>query len=142
MTLLTKIGGLISGGLVKDVGDVLTNFIPTPEKRAEAKSMILEIAQKYDTMIQEQVSSRHATDMNSDSWLSKNIRPMSLIFLVLVISILAFFDGNIGNFTIEKDYILLYKSLLLMTFTFYFGSRGAEKIIESINKNKRKDEPS
>lgn len=136
MSIKDKIGSLLGGGLIKDVSEAIEPFIPTVEKKAEAKAKILDIVQEYDSMIQEQVSARHERDMNSDSWLSKNIRPMCLIFLIVVVSIFAITDGNIGGFTVDSDYIALYKSLLIMTFSFYYGSRGAEKIIQTINKKK------
>ena len=66
--------------------------------------------------------------MSSDNWLSKNIRPMSLIFLTVVFTIISFADGNIGKFTLDEGYKPIYQSLLLLAYGAYFGSRGLEKI--------------
>ena len=66
--------------------------------------------------------------MQSDSWLSKNIRPLSLVFLMAVFVLITFFDGNVGEFSVNKEYIPVYSALLGTAFMFYFGSRGAEKI--------------
>ncbi len=69
--------------------------------------------------------------MKKESLITKNIRPASLIFLLVFTSLLAIFDGNLqlGEtvFNVGKEYISLYQNLLITAFAFYFGSRGFEK---------------
>ena len=82
---------------------------------------------------EQQITARHELDMKSDSWLSKNVRPLTLVFLLFVFVLITFFDGNAGSFTLQDGYIPVYQSLLSLVFTFYFGSRGIEKITKIYN---------
>lgn len=91
---------------------------------AEAQQEAAELELKYE----QELSKRHAADMASTAWLPKNIRPLTLVFLLAVTAVLAFLDGNIGLFAVNESYIQLYESLLLLAFGFYFGSRGLEKV--------------
>ena len=92
----------------------------------------------YHSNSEAEISARHAADMRSDSWLSKNIRPMTLVYLMVVVSACAFTDGNIGQFKINPAYVKLFESLLLVAFAFYFGSRGMEKVMKSVSEYKVK----
>ena len=77
---------------------------------------------------QEQVSARWEADMKHGSWLSKNIRPMTLIFLTVVFVILSVFDGNLGDFTISASYVPVYQTLLMTVYAAYFAGRSIEKV--------------
>ena len=109
---MKKLIQLITGGLIKDVGKVIDNLTTTDEERLAAKQKIEELLEQADKDAQDQVTARWESDMNSDSFLSKNIRPMVLIYLTFVFTILSFFDGNVGEFKIAEQYIpcLLYTS--------------------------------
>lgn len=89
----------------------------------ELQSEILTHTEKYES----ELSRRHEMDMQSDSWLSKNIRPITLAFLLFVFVVITFFDGNIGGFSVNESYVPVYETLLMTVFMFYFGSRGIEK---------------
>jgi hypothetical protein len=65
--------------------------------------------------------------MESDSFLSKNIRPMVLIYLTVIFTVCAFFDGNIGEFTISEEYIPIFQTLLVTVYGAYFVGRTWEK---------------
>lgn len=91
--------------------------------------------------LEQELTKRHELDMKSDSWLSKNVRPMTLVFLLFVFVIITFFDGNIGQFGLNESYIPVYETLLSLVFTFYFGSRGIEKAVKMYTeKNKKSQE--
>lgn len=90
--------------------------------------------------LEQEISKRHEMDMQSDSWLSKNVRPMTLIFLLFVFVLISFFDGNIGKFGLNESYIPVYETLLSLAFTFYFGSRGIEKSMKIYTKKEKKRE--
>ena len=83
----------------------------------------------------QEVSKRWDSDMKSDSWLSKNTRPMSLIFLTVSMVILIILDSFQWNFTVDTGWVELLKTLLVTVYVAYFGSRGAEKF-KSISNNK------
>jgi hypothetical protein len=71
--------------------------------------------------------------MASDSFLSKNIRPLVLIFLTAVFTILSFFDGNVGDFAVADQYVPVFQSLLITVYGAYFVGRTWEKAKQSGN---------
>ena len=132
---MKKLWQWLTGNVIKEVGEVLDNLTTTKEEKLEAQRLITEILQKADTEAQEQVSARWAADMASDSKLSKNIRPMVLIYLTVVFTILSFFDGNVGEFKIAEQYVPIFQSLLITVYGAYFVGRTWEKS-KKINNNK------
>ena len=133
---MKKILQFITGGLIKDIGKVIDDLVTTDEERLAAKLKVEELLEQADKDAQDQVTARWESDMKSDSFLSKNIRPMVLIYLTFIFSVLAFFDGNIGEFKIAEDYIPIFQSLLITVYGAYFVGRTWEKGKSIINKNK------
>ena len=133
---MKKIIQWLTGGVIKEVGDVIDKLTTTDEERLEAKRLIQEILEKADSEAQEEVTERWKSDMQSDSFLSKNIRPMVLIYLTVIFSSLAFFDGNVGDFKISKEYIPIFQTLLVTVYGAYFVGRTWEKAKKIITKNK------
>ncbi len=88
---MKKIWQWLTGSVIKEVGEVLDNLTTTKEEKLEAQRLITEILEKADKEAQEEVSKRWEADMKSDSFLSKNIRPMILIYLTVIFTSLAFF---------------------------------------------------
>ena len=124
---MKKILELITGGLIKDIGSVIDKVTTTDEERLAAKQKIQELLEKADNDAQTQVTERWKLDMQSDSFLSKNIRPLVMVFLTSMFTILAFTDGNIGQFTIQKEYIPIFQTLLITVYGAYFVGRTWEK---------------
>lgn len=124
---MKKLLQLITGGLVKDIGEVIDKVTTTDEERLEAKRKIQELLEKADNDAQTQVTERWKFDMQSDSFLSKNIRPLVMVFLTAVFTLLAFTDGNIGQFSIQKEYIPIFQTLLVTVYGAYFVGRTWEK---------------
>jgi len=124
---MKKIIEWLSGGVIKEIGNVLDNLTTSEEEKLEIKKQVQQILEDADTKAQEQVSSRWASDMQSDSFLSKNIRPMVLIYLTVIFSSLAFFDGNVGEFKIAEEYIPIFQTLLVTVYGAYFVGRTWEK---------------
>lgn len=96
-------------------------------KRKKLKNALRKEMNRFALSIEDEITKRHQADMASDSWLSKNIRPLSLIWTTGVVTIFAVFDGNVGGFVIQTEYISLMKALMMAQYTFYFGSRALEK---------------
>ena len=132
---MKKIFAWLTGGVIKEVGNVIDKLTTTEEERLEAKRQLQIIFEEADNNAQQQVTDRWNADMNSDSWLAKNIRPLVLVFLTFVFSLLAFTDGNIGDFKIAKEYIPIFQTLLVTVYGAYFVGRTWEKA-KSIIKNK------
>tara|TARA_R100001086_G_scaffold200132_1_gene116423 strand:- start:954 stop:1340 length:387 start_codon:yes stop_codon:yes gene_type:complete len=124
---MKKIFKLITGSLINDIGKVIDNLTTTEEERLEAKKQLQELLEKADKDAQDQVTARWQSDMNSDSFLSKNIRPMILVYLTVIFSLLSFTDGNIGRFQIQEEYIPIFQSLLITVYGAYFVGRSWEK---------------
>lgn len=133
---MKKIFQWLTGGIIKEVGGVIDKLTTTDEERLEAKRLIQEILEKADSDAQEQVTKRWESDMSSDSFLSKNIRPMVLIYLTVIFTTCAFFDGNIGEFEIAEEYIPIFQTLLVTAYGAYFVGRTWEKAKSIISKNK------
>ena len=131
---MKKIWQWLTGNVIKEVGTVLDNLTTTKEEKLEAQRLITEILEKADKEAQEQVTERWKADMASDSKLSKNIRPMVLIYLTVVFTACAFFDGNIGQFKIAEEYIPIFQTLLVTVYGAYFVGRSWEKTKQIIKK--------
>jgi len=124
---MKKLLSLLTGGLIKDVGNVIDKLTTTDEERLAAKQKIQELLEKADQDAQTQITDRWKLDMQSDSFLSKNIRPLVLIYLTVIFTALAFFDGNIGGFKVAEEYIPIFQSLLITVYGAYFVGRTWEK---------------
>tara|TARA_R110000787_G_C13225139_1_gene426607 strand:+ start:97 stop:492 length:396 start_codon:yes stop_codon:yes gene_type:complete len=124
------LGKLFSGGataLVKGVGGVIDNLTTSKEEKLEAQRKIKELISNYEIEMEKQVTSRWQADMNSDSWLSKNVRPLVLIFLVVSTVLLIFIDGGLINFVVEAKWTDLLQLVLITVIGAYFGGRSLEK---------------
>ena len=131
---MKKILQWLSGGVIKEIGNVIDKLTTTEEERLEVKKQIQQILEDADTKAQLEVSKRWEADMKSDSFLSKNIRPMILIYLTVIFTSLAFFDGNIGEFALAKEYIPIFQTLLVTVYGAYFVGRTWEKAKSITNK--------
>jgi hypothetical protein len=132
---MKKLLQLITGGLIKDIGGVIDKLTTTDEERLQAKQKIQELLEEADKDAQQQVTERWKYDMQSDSFLSKNIRPLTLVFLTVMFTLLAFTDGNIGEFSIQKEYIPIFQTLLITVYGAYFVGRTWEKGKKNGEKN-------
>ena len=132
---MKKIIQWLSGGVIKEIGDVIDKLTTTDEERLEVKKQIQQILEDADTKAQVEVSKRWEADMKSDSFLSKNIRPFILIYLTVIFTSLAFFDGNIGEFALAKEYIPIFQTLLVTVYGAYFVGRTWEKAKSITTKN-------
>lgn len=128
MSILSKIFSNGANELVKGVGGVIDDLSTSDEERLEAKRKIKEAVLNYEKAIQVEVSDRWRVDMQSDSWLSKNIRPMVLIFLCVSTVLLIFIDAGFMDFVVDNSWIDLLKVVLMTCIGAYFGGRSFEKV--------------
>tara|TARA_R110002167_G_scaffold26583_2_gene91543 strand:+ start:614 stop:1006 length:393 start_codon:yes stop_codon:yes gene_type:complete len=124
---MKKLFQWLTGGVIKEIGNAIDKLTTTEEEKLIVKKQVQEILEQADTNAQIQVTDRWKADMNSDSWLAKNIRPLVLVYLTFVFSLLAFTDGNIGEFKIAKEYIPIFQTLLVTVYGAYFVGRSWEK---------------
>ncbi len=122
---------LFSGGaadLVKGVGGVIDNLHTSAEEKLEAERKIKELVANYQIEMEKNITSRWEADLKSDSWLSKNVRPMVLIFLIVCTMLLIFIDAGAIKFNVKDSYIDLLQLVLITVIGAYFGGRSFEKI--------------
>ena len=127
MSILNKIFSGGSKELVKGVGGVLDNLTTTKEEKLEAQRKIQELVSDYETKMEQNITDRWKADMNSDSWLSKNVRPLVLIFLVVSTVLMIFIDAGTIAFEVEAKWTDLLQLVLITVIGAYFGGRTMEK---------------
>lgn len=147
MSFLTNLFSSGASSLIETVGKVADSLITSDEERGKLKNEMERVVNEFkETQLEhigkydQEITARHASDMKSDSWLSKNIRPLTLAFMVLSTVVLAYmttFKLDPAKIDILTPWISLLTTLDVTIFSFYFGSRGVEKIVKSLNLGKR-----
>jgi len=127
MSVIGKILSAGTGELINNVGGVLDNLTTSKAEKLEARQKIKELIANYEIEMEKNVTSRWQSDMNSDSWLSKNVRPLVLIFLVVCTMLLIFIDAGQLNFNVKDSYVDLLQLTLITVIGAYFGGRSFEK---------------
>ena len=121
---------MFSGGaadLINSVGDVVDNLHTSKEEKLAAQHKIKKLVANYEVEMEKNITDRWKADMNSDSWLSKNVRPMILIFLVVSTVLMIFIDAGTIQFTVEQKWTDLLQLVLITVIGAYFGGRSFEK---------------
>jgi len=126
--MLSKIFSAGAGELIKSVGGVIDNLHTSEEEKAQAEAKIKDLVMGYEAEMQKQVTERWKMDMQSDSWLSKNIRPLVLIFLVVSTVLLVFIDAGVIAFEVKASWVDLLQLVLITVIGAYFGGRSLEKV--------------
>jgi len=124
------LGNLFSGGaaeLVKGVGGVIDNLHTSKEEKLEAERKIKEIIANHEAEMEKNITSRWEADLKSDSWLSKNVRPLVLIFLIVCTMLLIFIDAGALSFEVKSSWVDLLQLVLITVIGAYFGGRSLEK---------------
>ena len=125
------LGKLFSGGaadLVKGVGGVIDNLHTSKEEKLEAERKIKELIANYEVEMEKNITSRWEADLKSDSWLSKNVRPLTLVFLIVCTMLLIFIDAGALNFEVKSSWVDLLQLVLITVIGAYFGGRSLEKV--------------
>ena len=128
MSILTKIFSSGAGELIKSVGGVIDNLTTSKEEKLEAERKVKELISNYEVEMEKQITSRWESDMKSDSWLSKNVRPMVLVFLVVSTVLMIFIDAGAISFNVEDKWTDLLQLVLITVIGAYFGGRSFEKV--------------
>ena len=127
MGVLNKLFSAGASKLVDSVGGVIDNLVTTDEEKLDAKRKLKEMIMNHEVQMEKNITDRWTADMNSDSWLSKNVRPMVLIFLIICTMLLIFIDAGAVSFTVEEKWTDLLQLVLITVIGAYFGGRTAEK---------------
>ena len=127
MSILKKIFSSAAGDLVNSVGGVIDDLVTTDDERLAAKAKLKKIVLEHEAKMEQNITDRWTADMNSDSWLSKNVRPIVLIFLIVCTMLLIFIDAGAVSFKVEDKWTDLLQLVLITVIGAYFGGRTAEK---------------
>ena len=128
MSILTKIFSSGATELIKGVGSVIDNLHTSKEEKLAAEFKVKELISNYEVEMEKTITDRWKADMNSDSWLSKNIRPMTLAFLVASTVLMIFIDAGTIKFIVEDKWTDLLQIVLITVIGAYFGGRSLEKV--------------
>ena len=128
MNVLSKIFSTGATELVKGVGGVLDNLTTSKEEKLAAEQKIKELVANYEVEMEKNITSRWEADLKSDSWLSKNVRPLTLVFLIVCTMLLIFIDAGAINFNVKDSYVDLLQLVLITVIGAYFGGRSLEKV--------------
>ena len=128
MNVLSKIFSTGATELVKGVGGVLDNLTTSKEEKLAAEQKIKELVANYEVEMEKNITSRWEADLKSDSWLSKNVRPLTLVFLIVCTMLLIFIDAGAISFDVKDSYVDLLQLVLITVIGAYFGGRSLEKV--------------
>ena len=128
MSILGKIFSSGASDLVNSVGGVIDNLHTSKEEKLEAERKIKEIIANHEIEMEKNITSRWEADLKSDSWLSKNVRPMVLIFLIVCTMLLIFIDAGALKFEVKSSWVDLLQLVLITVIGAYFGGRSLEKV--------------
>lgn len=114
---------------------VLDRVLPDPAAKAEAQAKLMEMAQRgqlaelqADSVEAQELTKRLQADMSSDSWLSKNIRPATLIYILTAYLAMVIMDAS--GLDISDNFVSLLGQWGMLVMSFYFGGRTLEKIMD------------
>ena len=127
---MSILASIFSGGateLVKGVGGVIDDLHTSEEEKLEAAQKVKELISNYEVEMEKTITDRWKSDMASDSWMSKNVRPMVLIFLVVSTVLMIFIDAGAISFDVEPKWTDLLQLVLITVIGAYFGGRSLEK---------------
>ena len=125
------LSNILSGGaaeLIKGVGGVIDNLHTSKEEKLAAEQKVKELISNYEVEMEKTITDRWKSDMASDSWLSKNVRPAVLIFLVFSTVLMIFIDAGVISFNVEAKWTDLLQLVLITVIGAYFGGRSLEKV--------------
>ena len=126
--MLDKILGGGAADLVKNVGGVIDSLHTSDEEKLAAEQKIKELIAQYEIEMEKNITARWQVDLKSDSWLSKNVRPMVLIFLIICTMLLIFIDAGAINFDVKDTWVDLLQLVLITVIGANFGGRSFEKV--------------
>ena len=137
MSILTNLFAGGAADLVKGVGGVIDNLHTSKEEKLEAKRKIKALIAEHEAKMEQNITDRWSADMNSDSWLSKNVRPLVLIFLVVCTVLMIFIDAGSISFIVEEKWTDLLQLVLITVIGAYFGGRTMEKRVKAPEEPKK-----
>jgi hypothetical protein len=132
--LLAKLFGNAGGGIVDKLSGVVDKFVRTKDEKAEFEKQMTEILIEAEAAMQKNVTERWKADLEHGNWLTRSVRPLVLIFLIVATVLMVFIDSGSITFNVEDKWTDLLQLVLMTTIGAYFGGRSAEKFNQVKNK--------
>jgi hypothetical protein len=129
----SKVSEVVTSVLKGDIGGAIDIISNSKELSEEQVKMALKELE-HDVIEMQEITKRWESDNLADSWWSKNVRPLSLMFLTVTMFLYIILDSSIEGFSVDKEWIDLLSSLLLLIYSAYYGGRSLEKIQNIKNK--------
>jgi|TARA_B110000858_G_scaffold165454_1_gene192090 hypothetical protein len=126
--ILAKLFGGIGSNIAEKISGIIAKHTFSKEDKARFENDMTKVFLEAENEMQKNVTERWKTDMTSDSWLSKNVRPMVLIFLVASTVLMVFIDAGLISFDLKESHTDLLQMVLLTCIGAYFGGRSIEKV--------------
>ena len=123
----SKIFGAAGGGVAEKLSGIVDKFVQTKEEKAAFENEMTQLFMKHEADMEKNITDRWISD-NSASWLTKNVRPIILVFLVVSTIIMIFIDAGMITFEVEDKWTDLLQLTLITVISAYFGGRSFEKI--------------
>lgn len=133
-TIFAKLFGVTGLNIADKISNIIDKHTFSKVEKAQFEKEMEKIFIDAKLNLEKEITSRHKNDMISDSWLSKNIRPMLTIFSLMLYTLFSITDGNIGDFNIQDNYVSMLGQIVIMSLGFYFTSRGIEKTASILKK--------
>ena len=124
-------------GLLGKADKIIDEVVTSKEEKLILRNQLQDLLLNSEAKLQEIVTQRWQADMNSDNWLSKNVRPLVLIFLVVCTTLMVFIDAGSINFNVEDKWTDLLQLVLITVIGAYFGGRSIEKVKNTNRKRKK-----
>ena len=124
---MNKILSKLFGETASCISYIVDRLVQTKEEKHKANQEIQQLFQSFEIEMQKNTTERWKYDSTSDSWLSKNIRPLVLLILVISTILLVFIDAGKISFEVKESWVDLLQIVLITVIGAYFGSRGLEK---------------
>jgi len=125
--LLAKLFGNAGGGIVDKLAGVADRFIRTKDEKAEFEKQMTGILIDAEAAMQKNVTERWKADLEHGNWLTRSVRPLVLVFLIISTVVMVFVDSGSIVFNVEQKWTDLLQLVLMTTIGAYFGGRSVEK---------------
>ena len=125
--ILAKIFGKAGGSVVDKLAGVADRFIRTKDEKAEFEKQMTEILIEAEAAMQKNVTERWKADLEHGNWLTRSVRPLVLVFLIVATVLMVFIDSGSIHFNVEDKWTDLLQLVLMTTIGAYFGGRSVEK---------------
>ena len=126
--ILAKIFGNTGVGIAEKISGIVDKFVHIKEEKAEFQKQMDQIWISAEADMQKNVTERWKVDLINGNTLTRSVRPIVLLFLIVSTVLLVFVDSGSINFEVSSEWIELLKVLLMVTVSAYFGGRSYEKV--------------